>query len=75
MNEEWKEDLQTKSGLFLHYFLSLQVDGGGGGWLRGYWELRGNREVRGEGCEGLKGMAKGIKPVDLEWPFSSFFFL
>ena len=30
--------------------------------------LRGLREVRGEG-KGLKGMAYGTRPVDLEWIF------
>ena len=28
--------------------------------------------MRREECEGSKGMAEGIKPVDLEWPFSHY---
>ena len=35
----------------------------------GYWE------VRGETGDGLKGIAKGTKPVDLEWHLKPLFFL
>ena len=46
----------TKSGLFLIYFISLQVEG--------------CREVRGEEGEGLKGMTYSTKPTDQELPLS-----
>ena len=59
--------------LILLYFLSLQVEGGGGGGVDG---LRGGVEgKKGEEGEGFKGWHELTKPIDQEWPFSFIFFL
>ena len=41
-----------------------------GGGVEGVSRGKGRR-----GGEGLKGMAKWTKPIDLEWPLSPFFYL
>ena len=57
------------------YQIGTRGEGGKGRGFEGYWELWGYREIRGEECEGIKGMTYEIQPVELEWTFPPLFFI